>query len=158
MKINSNIDDFQRVSIQLHHMIFSYEQAHEKLVGASSKAILQELIKGLANTFEMGDICYISRSRSLQDNVQSFIDNLNMSEYFDDVKVEYLNGTYVFEIKECKFAKKGSHIFLKHKHTCPFAILAAAIIYYSTNENLRIHETEFDVHSSRTVIEKMNGA
>ena len=157
MQPNSKVDDFERISILLHHVIFSYEQAHEKLVGTSSKAILPELIKGMANTFELGDICYISKSRSLQDNLKSYIDNLNMSKYFDDVMVEYLNGSYVFQIKECKFAQKDSHIHLSNKHTCPFAVLAAAVIYYSTNENLRIHDTEFGVHGSRTVIEQIKG-
>ena len=155
MQLNSKVDDFERISILLHHVVFSYEQAHEKLIGTSSKAILQELIKGLANTFELGDICYISKSRSLQENLQSYIDNLNMSKYYDDVTVEYLNGSFIFKIEECKFAKKDSHIFLSNKHTCPFAILAAAVIYYSTDANLRIHETEFDVHGSRTVIEQI---
>lgn len=158
MQLNSKVDDFERISILLHHVVFSYEQAHEKLVGTSSKAILQELIKGLANTFEMNDICYISKSRSLQDNLQSYIANLNMSKYFDNVTVDNLDGSFIFEIKDCKFAKKDSHIFLSNKHTCPFAVLAAAVIYYSTNENLRIHETEFDIHGSRTVIEQIKGA
>ena len=155
MQLNSKTDDFEQITILLHHVIFSYEQAHEKLVGTGSEAILQELIKGLKNTFEFGDIGFVSKSKSLQENLQSYIDNLNLSKYFDDVMFEHQNESYVFEIKECKFAQKDSHIYLTNKHTCPFAVLAAAIIYYSTNENLRIHQTEFDEHSSRTVIEQI---
>lgn len=156
MQQNSKVDEFEKISILLHHVIFSYEQAHETLVGTSSKAILQELVKGLANTFELGDICCISKSTSLQENLQSYIDNLNSSKYFDNVTINKQDGSYVFEIKECKFAKKNSHITLTNKHTCPFAILAAAVIYYSTGGNYKIHETEFDVHGSKTVIEKIN--
>lgn len=153
-----NMKNVEKISILLHHVIFSYEQAHEKLVGKSSKAILQELIKGLANTFELGEICDISKSESLQVNLQAYIDYLNSTDYFENVMVNYRDGSYVFEIKEREFAKRDSHIKLSNKHTCPFAILAAAVIYYSTEKNCRIHETDFDIHGSRTIIEQIERA
>jgi len=110
----------------------------------------------LKTTFELGDIGYISKSKSMQENLQVYIDNLNSSKYFNEVTIEQVNGTHVFEVKQCEFAKKNSHMILSEKkHTCPFAIVAAAIIYYSTGENLIIHNTVFNVNGGRTVIEQV---
>ena len=156
MQLNSKVDDFETISILLHHVIFSYEKAHERLVGTTSGALLQELVKELTTTFELGYIADISKSNSLQENLQSYIDNLNSSEYFDEVTGDYKDGAYVFEIKRCEFAKKETHIILSgKKHTCPFAILAAAVIFYSTGKDLRIHKTDFSEIGSKTVIENI---
>ena len=65
-------------------------------------------------------------------------------------KVEHVGNIEKISI----FAKKDSHIKLSNKHTCPFAILAAAVIYYSTEKNCRIHETEFDIHGTELLLNR----
>lgn len=149
------IDDLEKIAFLLHHIVFSYEQAYEKLIGTASRAILQELVKGLEWTFETGDFGKISKSNSLHENVSAFIDQLNSSGYFENIRLEYMSNSYLLEIQKCIFTQKYPHSSNLKKHVCPFAILAAAVIHYSNGGLLRINETDFNEDGSRTVIENV---
>ena len=61
------------------------------------------------------------------------------------------DNSYIFEVKECKFASSGHDIF-REGHICPFAILAAAVIFYKTGAQILIEDSEFNDMGSKTLI------
>lgn len=144
---------FQDIPALLHSSLFAFEKAHGRLTGSTSRAILQLIVKELPKILQKDGHYVIDDSLSIEKNMQQFRDYLDNKEYFEDVKFERSNDAFIFEIEGCVFAKSGVHETLEpEKSTCPFATIAAAVLFYQTGKNLTIEDSEFRKTGTKTVI------
>lgn len=144
---------FQDIPSLLHSSLFAFEKAHGRLTGSTSKAILQLIVKELPKILQKDGHYVIDKRLNIEKNMEQFRDYLDNREYFENVKFERFNDTFIFELEGCVFAKSGVHETLEpEKSTCPFATIAAAIIFYLTKKNMTIGDSEFNKTGTKTVM------
>ncbi|MEM2924100.1 MAG: DUF5788 family protein [Methanocellales archaeon] len=95
----------------------------------------------------------VDRSKKLEDSLREFAEHLQNKEFFDFVEFRRLDeNRFVFEIDGCALAKNGIHEMLT-RDVCPFALIAASMLYELAEKPLYIAASEFTVLGSRTILE-----
>ncbi len=144
--------DCNSAALLIHSVLFAYQKSHGRMVGSGSRAVLQLAMEFLPLLLKEFKFPELNRGKSVEDNISSYITMVRETGYFEDAVLSQSgeNG-YTFESKNCKFASTGHKIFTSG-HICPFAILAASVLYLKTGENISMSESEFTKTGSRTVI------
>jgi len=152
MKKELKSEELYSTAILLHVTIFAYQKSYENIVGSGSRAILTHAIPYLAEMLKHLGLPELSLSKSLDENISTYISLVKQSGYICDAKLRNDGkNSHIFEVKECQFASCGHKIF-KDRHICPFAILAASVIYYHTGAPISIDNSEFSDTGSNTLI------
>jgi hypothetical protein len=140
------------VAILIHAALFSYQKAYGRLAGDSSRAILSSAISYLIDLVDMAGLPEIRKEKSIDDNMSVYTSMLKESGYIGEALLrKKKDNIYSFGIVQCRFAFKG-HRVCHGGLICPFAILAASIIYFKTDCPVSIDESRFTKTGSQTRI------
>lgn len=144
--------EIHSTALLLHLTIYAYQESYKNMVGSGSRAILTYAIPYLTEMLKHSELPELSQDKSIDDNISIYVSLVKESGYVMDAVLNH-NGdnSYIFELKDCKFASQGHDIF-KEGHVCPFAILAAAVIFYKTGAHISIEDSEFNDIGSKTLI------
>lgn len=139
-------------ALLFHLTIYAYQESYLKMVGSGSRAILIHAIPYLTEMLKHLGMPELSQEKSMDENMSIYTSLVKESGYIRDAVLKN-NGdnSYIFEVRDCKFASAGHEIF-KEGHICPFAILAAAVIFYKTGAVPSIENSEFNDIGSNTLI------
>lgn len=139
-------------ALLLHSVLFAYQKAHTKIVGKGSKAVLQELFKNIQGLIKESVQYEIDMEKTADQNLVIYRSLLRESGYVRDIVLESENeDEYVFKTVDCLFARKV-HRHYKDGYICPFAIIAASILYKTKNANVTINESDLNETGSVTRI------
>lgn len=146
---------FGDMAVLFHSSFFAFEQSHGKITGSSSRAILQQIVRVMPKILEKEGQPVINESLTLEENMAHFRDYLSNKELIGNVNFEKEGDIFKLEIDGCAVAKSGVHEILDpRKSTCPYAIAAAAMIFYLTGKNLTIEDSEFTEDGTKTVLKQ----
>jgi hypothetical protein len=147
-----NSREIHSTALLFHLTIYAYQESYKNMIGSGSRAILKYVIPYLTEMLKQLGMPELSQSKTMDENMSIYISLIRDSGYILDAGLK-LNGdnSYIFEVKDCKFASGGHDIF-KVGHICPFAILAAAVIFYKTGAQISIEDSEFNEIGSKTLI------
>ncbi len=141
------------VALLMHATLFSYQKSYDKMVGAASSAILRFAIPYLSEILSLTGLPDIRKEKSLEDNISTYISMVKESGYVVDALFSQKDdNTYVFEMKQCHFAYKGHKIFNEGGLICPFAILAATVLFMKTEQPITVENSDFNETGSITKI------
>lgn len=152
MKKESKTNEFQSTSLLLHLTIFAYQKSYADMVGSGSKAILTLIIPYLSELIKTTGLPQLSKEKNIDENMLSYITFVKQGGYIGDVIIKPQGDkAYNFEVKDCGSAHCNHQLF-KDSHICPFAILAASVIYYTTGSQVSIENSEFSDSGSKTLL------
>ena len=144
--------EIHSTALLFHLTIYAYQESYGKMVGSGSRAILTYAIPYLTEMLKHLGMPELSQSKSIDENISIYISLVKESGYILDAGLNHnVDNSYIFEVKDCKFASEGHDIF-KGGHVCPFAILAAAVIFYKTGAQISMEDSEFNDMGSKTLI------
>ncbi|HIH44322.1 MAG TPA: hypothetical protein HA257_04340 [Candidatus Methanoperedenaceae archaeon] len=144
---------FGDMAALFHSSFFAFEQAHGRITGTASRAILQQIVRVMPKILEKEGQPVINKSLTLEENMAHFRDYIHNEELIENVNFENNDDMFNIEIKGCTVAKSGVHEILDpKKSTCPYAIVAAAMIFYLTGKNLTIEDSEFTKDGTKTLL------
>ena len=139
-------------ALLFHLTIYAYQESYMKMVGSGSRAILTHVIPYLTEMLKHLGMPELSQKKSMDENMSIYTSLVKESGYIGDAVLNNDgDNSYIFEVRDCRFASGGHEIF-KEGHICPFAILAAAVIFYKTGAVLSIEDSEFNDSGSKTLI------
>lgn len=137
----------------LHTCFFGFERAHGKLTGRGSRAILQYVVKGLPRILHHRDQHLVQEDAPLEENLARFNNYFSRSELFDSVELRREDeDKYCFVIEGCPLAD-GVHEILDPDAVCPFAIVAASVLYHLTGQDVSIQDSNYTDDGTTTRIE-----
>lgn len=144
--------DCNSTALLIHTVLFAYEKSHGRMTGSGSKAVLQLAVEFMPLLLKELKFPELNRDKSIEENISSYIAMVRETGYIRDAALNRSGeNCYTFESKNCRFAPTGHKIFTGG-HICPFAILAASVLYLKTGESISMNESEFTQTGSRTVI------
>lgn len=144
--------DFQSAAFLLHLTIFAYQKSYEDMVGRGSRAILNLTIPYLSELLKNTGLPRLSKEKNIDENMLSYISFVKQGGYIKDVIMKPQgDNAYILKVKDCGSAKCNHKIF-KENHICPFAILAAAVVYYVKGSHISIGDSQFDDSGSKTLL------
>jgi hypothetical protein len=115
--------------------------------------ILRFTIPYLSEILSLTGLPDIMKEKSLEDNMSIYISLVKESGYVVDALFSRKDdNTYVFEMKQCQFAYKGHRIFNEGGLICPFAILAATVLFLKTEKPIKVEDSIFNGTGSITSI------
>ena len=139
-------------ALLFHLTIYAYQESYMKMVGSGSRAILTHVIPYLTEMLKHLGMPELSQKKSMDENMSIYTSLVKESGYIGDAVLNNDgDNSYIFEVRDCKLASEGHELF-KEGHICPFAILAAAVIFYKTGAVLSIEDSEFNDSGSKTLI------
>ena len=93
----------------------------------------------------------LSKNKSINENISTYISMITRNGYIRDANFKHEGAsTYSFEMLDCTLAPSNHKIF-KMGYICPFAILAAAVVFYKTGTHIKIEESVFSETGSKTL-------
>lgn len=153
MKTKSEKPGYISTILLIHAAIFAYQKSLGKMVGSGSGAVLRFAIPYLSEMMDMEGLPDIRKEKSLDENMSIYLGVIKESGYVMDAVFSKIgNNKYTFEMEQCHFASKGHKIFTEGNLTCPFAILAAAVLFMKTEANITLEESKFNENGSLTNI------
>lgn len=149
---------FTELASMLHGLLFAYEKVFINLYGDDARQLYPYIIDELSCILHGGDNPVIDEEKSLEENIERFIEFISNEEYLKDISLERDDGRYVFKVGSCTFAKSGVHEILKVKEgVCPFGLMMASLITELTPDTCaRITKSEFDETGSKVSFEMVN--
>jgi hypothetical protein len=152
MNKETKIQDFHSAALLLHLTIFAYQKSYVDMVGSGSKAILTLTIPYLSELLKNTGLPQLSKEKNIDENMFSYISFVKKGGYIGDViMTPEGDNAYNFEVKDCGSAYCNHKLF-KENHICPFAILAAAVVYYTTGSQISISDSQFNDSGSKTLL------
>lgn len=139
----------------LHSCFYAFERAHGKLTGSASKEILREIVEDLPDILHFRGEHIVDDSLPLDENLRRFEEYLSDLQVFENAEFkEGGGGRYRFVVEGCALGRSGTHDMVRtNESTCPFAIVAASILYYLTKQDVHIHESEYFPGGTATLIQ-----
>jgi hypothetical protein len=142
---------FHSTALMFHMTIYAYQKSIGNIVGNGSGAILSFVIPYLMEMLSYMELPELSKSKSIDENISAYLSMINENGYIMDANlIRESDNAYTFEILNCKLAK-CNHTIFKSGYICPFAILAAAVVFYKTGANISIKESIFNETGSKTL-------
>jgi len=142
--------DLDSTVFLLHMTLYSYQKSIDNIVGNGSRAILTFGIPYLMEILRYGELSELNKSKSIDENMTSYLSIIKKNGIKDAKLKRESENVYSFEIKECDFAQRNHKIF-KSDSICPFAIVAAAIVFYKTEAHISIQESILNKQGSKTM-------
>lgn len=147
---------FVQAALLLHATLFSFQKAYGKMVGQASKSIVRYSLLYLDDILRIQRLPVIDKKKSIEENMAVYISMVKKTGYIGDASLSQKSeNSYLFEIKNCRFATRGHEIF-KSGLICPFAVLAASVIFHKTDALISVGDSKFSNTGSRTIITMIN--
>lgn len=153
MNTISEYRGYNSAALMIHLALFAYQRSYGEMVGTASDAILRFAIPSLSEMISLAGLPDIGKEKSLEDNMNIYLSMVKEIGYVVDARFsQKSDNEFVFEMNQCHFAFKGHRIFNEGRLICPFAILAATVLFVKTGSSISLEPTKFYETGSITKI------
>jgi len=141
------------IAALFHTVLFAYQKTLEEIAGDDATSIVASRVMPMVEEMTGEVFPELAGLDNPDDALGKFADLLGASEMVREMNMEKDGERYAVGIDGCAFADHVHSMTRPKDVTCPWAIIAMAIVQKSSKRNVRMTLSEFTAKGSETTIE-----